>query len=357
MLDALPKLRLTTAKEPIKEETPPSPRGISATIPPPGTLPPSEFIDFTKQNQSLIHSCPCCISASARQELKTRVESTFSLMTNTNQDSVQFKETISKLDKTELQEMVSFMTSDPDYFMSIARNEQGSKRIQKLLGKSDDVDAIFYAAIKRLFLHVMTDKNASYVAVRAMRVFDDVKKDSMCKLILRNALRLASDQHGCIAFNEILTDLDIPYCRYDLLDVVAHNALSLSNDAYGNFVVQHVLKLNDLWSTETIAIRLRGHCVDLSLQKHGSYIVERLLEVNESMVLVVKELLECENKKLMTLARSDCGNFVVAKALTVTKVSRVDLFMGLVHKLMPFLPLLRKPSRGSNIAAILDSIP
>ncbi|KFK23986.1 hypothetical protein AALP_AAs55710U000100 [Arabis alpina] len=349
MLDALPKLRLTTAKEP---------RGVSTTMPPPGyTLPPTqETNDVTKQNQPQIHPCPCGLCAAHRQELEYRLQWIFDFMTNTKQDSNQFKETISKLNRGELQRIASLMTSDSDCFMAIARNEQGSKRMQKLLGKTDDVDGLFYAVIVRLFPTVMTDKNASHVAVRAMRVFDGVKKDYMCQLILHHALGLASDQHGCVAFNEILTDLDHPYYRNELLEVVVHNALSLSNDAYGNFVIQHVLKLNDLYCTNTIAIRLRGHCADLSLRKHGSYIVERLLEAEESMVLVVEDLLECEKDKLMRLARSDCGNFVVAKALTITKVSRVDLFMGLVHKLMPFVGLLRKPYRGSNIAAILDSV-
>ncbi|VVB16681.1 unnamed protein product [Arabis nemorensis] len=174
---------------------------------------------------------------------------------------------------------------------------------------------------------------------------------------IHHALDIARDKHGCIALNEVITDLDDPYYRNQLLDLVAFNALCLSNDASGNFVVQHVLKLSDLRSTYNIAVNLHGHCVDLSLKKYGSYIVENLLDAaEESMVLVVDELLWCEGDRLMRLARSEFGNFVVAKALRVTKdMSRVDLFSALVHKLMPFIELLRR-SHGSNIANILDSI-
>ncbi|CAH8261808.1 unnamed protein product [Arabidopsis lyrata] len=52
-------------------------------------------------------------------------------------------------DKTELQRMASLLTSDSDYFTTIVANKYGSKRVQKLLGKSDDVDALFCAAILR----------------------------------------------------------------------------------------------------------------------------------------------------------------------------------------------------------------
>ncbi|VVB04636.1 unnamed protein product [Arabis nemorensis] len=357
MLDALPRLCLP-ARESITKETPAIPPpppscGVSATVPPPGfTLPPREETNVTKQNQPQIHSCPCALCAASNRQVRWM----FDFMTNTEQDLAQFKEMVSKLNRTELQRMASLMTSDSDYFWDIARNEHGSKRMQSLLGKSDDVDALFCAAILRIFLSVMSDKNASYVAVRAMRVFDGQKKESMCELILHFALYLASDQHGCVALNEIITDLDHPYYRNQLLGVVAQNALFLSYDPYGNFVIQYVLRLNDLRCTQYIAVKLRGYYVDLSHRKHGSFIVERLLEAEESVVVVVEELLECENGVLVRLARSDYGNFVVCKALEVTKKEKVsaNLFRGLVHKLKPFLPLLRK-SRGSNIAAILES--
>ncbi|CAL9222317.1 unnamed protein product [Arabidopsis halleri] len=45
--------------------------------------------------------------------------------------------------------MASLLTSDSDYFTTIVTNKYGSKRVQKLLGKSDDVDALFCAAILR----------------------------------------------------------------------------------------------------------------------------------------------------------------------------------------------------------------
>ncbi|CAN8301165.1 unnamed protein product [Cochlearia groenlandica] len=207
----------------------------------------------------------------------------------------------------------------------------------------------------RRFLLIVTDKYASYVAIRAMVVFDEKKKRVMYEHVLHHALDIACDQHGCIAFNEILTDADDDYYRNRLLDFVAFNALCLSNDASGNFVVQHVLKLNDLRSTYNISVSLRGHCVDLSFKKYGSYIVEKLLETEESRVVVFEELLGCGGDRLVRLARSEFGSFVVCKALKVAQeMSRVDLFRVLVHKLMPFVHLLRR-AHGSNVANILES--
>ncbi|CDY72620.1 BnaA10g29590D [Brassica napus] len=135
--------------------------------------------------------------------------------------------------------------------------------------------------------------------------------------------------------------------------LLAFNALLLSYDAYGNFVVQHVLNLNNLRCTYDIAVSLRGHYVELSCTHGGRYIVEKLLEKQETGVLVVAELLECERDKLLRLARSVYGNFVVVTAL---KVTREDLFRGLVNKLKPLLPLFRS-HQSITIAEILESVP
>ncbi|ESQ42433.1 hypothetical protein EUTSA_v10015341mg [Eutrema salsugineum] len=343
MLNSLQQeqLRFSTATEPTNPTVappPPPPRGIPMAIPPPG---------FTQ---------PC----GTLQELEMRLQWMFNLMTNNEEDddnAPPFKEMISKLDRRELQGMASLLTSDSDYFLEIARNNNGSNRLQILLGKSDDVDAFISAAILRRFLHVMTDKNALYVAIRGLRVFDEENKESFYEQILHHALRLASHRYGCISLNNIKTDLDHPYYREQLLEVLAQNALWLSNDASGNFVVQHLLKQNNLRCTKDIAINLYGHCVDLSFKKYGSYIVEKLLEKEESMGVVVLELLKCDGDRLMRLARHEFGNFVVGKALRVTQkdMNRAHQFRALVNKLVPFLQFFRR-SRGSNIAAILESV-
>ncbi|KAF3567608.1 hypothetical protein DY000_02018056 [Brassica cretica] len=278
-------------------------KGISGYIPPPG---------FAPRSSSAVAD--------------TRSNSLFNVMTS-GQGLAQFKEIISKSDRKELQLMASLLTSDSDYFMEVVRNINGSRRVQKLLGISDDVDAFFYPAILRRFYHIITDKYASYVAIRAMLVFDQKKQYVMYEHLLHHALDIARTR----------------------------NALYLSNDPSGNFVVQHVLALYDLRCTHNVGVSLRGHCVDLSFKKYGSYIVEKLLDTEESMAVVVVELLECEGGRLTRLARNEFGSFVVVKALKITQgMNRVDLFRGLVQKLMPFRHLLVR-SHGSNIVNFLES--
>ncbi|CAH8297330.1 unnamed protein product [Eruca vesicaria subsp. sativa] len=200
----------------------------------------------------------------------------------------------------------------------------------------------------------MSDKHASHIATQGMRVVSShEEKTAMRDQLLQHAVPLARDQYGCIALNAILNDEAFAYCRDDLRDVVAFNALSLSSDPYGNFVVQHVLQQNIPRRRYEIGVRLRGQYVELSSTRYGSRVVESLLEKGETGPLVVAELLECGSDTLMRLATSEYGNFVVVAALRVTPE---DLFKGFVNKLKPFLHLLRRSFHGTTVAEIVESV-
>ncbi|KAG2299768.1 hypothetical protein Bca52824_036240 [Brassica carinata] len=353
MLRAFHTRRFAAARESIEQEN----RAVPPPPPPletPTASPPPRATNLADdRNQSLINSLRS--AALTPQETETCLQSLTSVMTSSeDEDAALFQEVISEFNGSELQRMASLLTSNNDhYFLEIARNKNGSIRLHKLLGKSDDADTFFLASILRHFLHVMTDKHAAYLATQGMRVFSHEKRMAMRDQLLYHAVPLACDRYGCVALNAIISDVAFAYCRNDLHDVIASKACLLSFDAYGNFVVQHVLKLNILRRTYDIAVSLRRHYVELSFTHKGRYVVGKLLEREETRVLVVAELLECESDKLVRLATSMYGNFVVFTAL---KVTRGDSFRALVNKLKPSLRLLRRSHRSITIAEILESV-
>ncbi|KAG2297311.1 hypothetical protein Bca52824_043980 [Brassica carinata] len=269
----------------------------SPVVPPPPRrrfTPPRRRVDLTEENQSLLNSFRSS-AALTPQETATCTQSLFRLMTSS--DASQFRELVT------------------------ARNENGSNRMQDLLGRTDDLDNFFLIAILRRFFDVMCDGDSSRVALRGMRVFSQEKRAAMYDHLLCDAVNLACDADGYVVLNEIIDDSD-PRSFYGgrLLYVVARNAQQLSDHAFGSRVVQRVLQLNDLRCTRDVAVSLRGHCVFLSLTKYGSYVVEMLLDTEEEAVMVADELLwGCNGEKLALLARNEFGSFVVLKALRVTR--------------------------------------
>ncbi|KAG2299763.1 hypothetical protein Bca52824_036235 [Brassica carinata] len=112
-------------------------------------------------------------------------------------------------------------------------------------------------------------------------------------------------------------------------------------------------RLNTVTCIARVTLGLASVALRRSLfHESGRYIVEKLLERDdETEASVVAEILECEGDELVRLATSVYEHFVVEKAL---KVTRVDLFRGLVNKLKPFLPLLRTSPQSTTIAEILE---
>ncbi|CAN8244380.1 unnamed protein product [Cochlearia groenlandica] len=265
-----------------------------------------------------------------------------------------FEELITETEPREILSIAFIIALEPDCFFEIVSNRHGSSRVVKLLGLSKGVDGLFCHAILKDFLKIMTSQYGSYMAIRGLSVFGQRCKELMSKKILHHALDLARDQHGCLALTEAMTQAYGTGCyKIMLVDIVASNALSLSKDPCGNFVVRGLLKVNDLRYTFLVVAGLHGHCVELSFERYGSYVVEKLLET-DALVLVAAEILESDTDTLMRLARDEFGCFVVEKALRMTKeVNEMDVFWDLVHKLMPFVDILRVYGKD-DIAKILE---
>lgn len=87
-----------------------------------------------------------------------------------------------------------------------------------------------------------------------------------------------------------------------------------------NFVVQHVLSLHNPQFTAEICSRLRDHYSQLSLNQRGSHVVEKCITSSPlGMTYAVQEFLE--NKKVLCqIARNEFGNYVIQRALKITKV-------------------------------------
>ncbi|KAL0709977.1 hypothetical protein Bca4012_016955 [Brassica carinata] len=342
----------TAAGASIEQESrvvPPPPREIPvANIPPPRSTAPNR-VNLTAENQSLLNSVRSATTLTGQER-----DTLFNIMTSNEEDgAAQFREVVSR---SGFRRMASLLTSDVDRFLEMARNKNGSNRIQELLGITDDVDIFFVNAILTRFFHIMTNREASRVAMQGMRVFSEEKKTAMYNYVLHHVLHLACDRVGYAVLKQIIdvwSGLGNFFYRDQLLYIVAQNALYLSYHAHGNYVVQHALQLNDLRCTHNVALSLSGYCVRLSFTKLGSYVVQKLLDTEEGAVWVVVELLWYDGETLVRLAESDYGNYVVLKALRVMwERNRRYLFWNLAKKLMPYVDRLR----GRNIGAYLSSL-
>ncbi|KAJ6751166.1 hypothetical protein OIU85_001665 [Salix viminalis] len=129
------------------------------------------------------------------------------------------------------------------------------------------------------------------------------------------------DKSGCCVLNRALDCAQGELKEHLLLKTIA-NAVFLSENPFGNYVVQHVLDERIQHATIRILEQLKGYFVSLSMNKnkYGSNVVEKCLiwsgrEENASMI--IEEFIH--SPYFVNICRDNFGNYVVQKALEVSK--------------------------------------
>ncbi|KAI7758373.1 hypothetical protein M8C21_013734 [Ambrosia artemisiifolia] len=132
----------------------------------------------------------------------------------------------------------------------------------------------------------------------------------------KKCMELAIDRHGCCVLQKCLSHSD-DEPRRRLVREITSNALILSQDPYGNYVVQDVFELQVPWATSAILDQLEGNYGDLAMQKYSNQIMQ-----------------------------DPYGNYVIQAGILSSKVA---LREALVKAIKPHVPTLRTSSYAKKI--------
>ncbi|XP_073118552.1 pumilio homolog 12-like [Henckelia pumila] len=166
---------------------------------------------------------------------------------------------------------------------------------------------------------------------------------------------LAIHEVGCRSLNEFISTI-FGQQKLALLGIIASKAVFLSNDRFGNYVVQHAMLLGDKFVALYILRRLQGHFVQLSQVKGASNVVERCVESSRlGTCVVVTEILQTPSASYQ-LAQHPYGNYIIQVALKQLKKYQIEtLYLHLVEALAPHFPRLQGNAGGRKILDLILS--
>ncbi|KDP25123.1 hypothetical protein JCGZ_22658 [Jatropha curcas] len=264
---------------------------------------------------------------------------------------------IDSCNEKQLALIVETITMDRQLFIILSNNITASKLIKKLIKllKKSPYIKWLVASLYLAFYQLMIDKIGSYVITYCLDTLDIKQKVLLYEAIIPNCLHLAIHEIGCISLNNFIDKIQ-GWHRQHLLELISNNAVFLSHDPSGNHVVQKVLGLENPFFTEIIGNLLRGHYARLSLQKWGSHVVEKCLK-SPAMSYAVEDLLSSSSNQLLQVARDQFGNYVIQRALKVTKELNFPLHLELLRSLQPHLETLRYGYGRSIFNLIASGIP
>ena len=242
------------------------------------------------------------------------------------------------------QQRVSILTRVAPDVVSISLNLHGTRAVQKLVESisTPRETELLVSAIQSAVVSLVKDLNGNHVIQRCLHHLSSVDNQVIYDAVCRHCVSVSTHKHGCCVLQRCIDYATVQQKR-QLIHEIAANALELVQDAYGNYVVQYVLDLNDPTSTAAIVNNLVGHISSLSVQKFSSNVVEKLLELapDKLRARMVEELINPE--RLPRLLQDPYANYVLQKALSVSKKQQLD---RLVSSIRPHLHQLKHTAFG-----------
>lgn len=233
--------------------------------------------------------------------------------------------------------------------VQISQNMHGTRAVQKLIEtvSGEEQVGMVVRSLQTGVVTLIKDLNGNHVIQRCLQRLASEDSQFIYDAASVYCVDIATHRHGCCVLQRCIDFASIPQ-RERLVGNFAEHALVLSQDAFGNYVVQYILDLNLPWATEEVVRRLEGVFPFLSQQKFSSNVVEKCLKLasDEYRARIVEEL--TKSQKLGQLLQDPYANYVIQSALTVSKGA---LHAALVDAIRPHIQALRSSPYGKRILA------
>ena len=238
--------------------------------------------------------------------------------------------------------------------VSIALNAHGTRAVQKLIEtlSSDEEIGLTTKALRPGVVTLIKDLNGNHVVQRCLQRLSAEDNQFIYDAAKKHSVEIATHRHGCCVLQRCI-DHATEEQKRPLVQEIADQALTLSRDPFGNYVVQYILDLGLSWANAEVMLRLVGNYAELSMQKFSSNVVEKCLKLADQQLeehrnVVVREIMS--SPLLDRLLMDPYGNYVVQSTLMVTKG---PLHADLVERIRPHLPLIKNSPFGKRILRLL----
>ena len=232
----------------------------------------------------------------------------------------------------------------------ISINSYGTRALQKMLENislslsNEDMDIIIGFTNGNV-LNLIRDINGNHVIQSIIEnITIKEKLTPIYKEMNECLIEISTIKQGGCVFPKVLENI-LEADRNMLIDTILKNIDLLTNDEYGNFIVQRVIKLNNEHYNKIVYEYIEDKIVKLSSQKYSSNVVEACIGENINIrVKVIDKLIEKNN--VMTLIVDQYGNYIVQKSL---KLVKGDKFMYMIDQIKKSVKNLNQTGHGRKI--------
>ncbi|KAG2704109.1 hypothetical protein I3760_06G169200 [Carya illinoinensis] len=241
----------------------------------------------------------------------------------------------------QLTEILISLIKDSQKLARTCNDNNGSRSVQKLLSHLKTPVQIFFAisALREITLTLAKSPSGQFVIKKCLQLFSAKANEDILNEIAENCIEIATDKVGCCIMQDCIGTADEETGERLVNTIVAY-APFLSQHSYGNFVVQYILSRGRPEVAEELLAKLKGRFLMLSLDKHGSHVVENFLRTYDEEKYssrIIEELISGDPERSLILFQDQWGNYVAQTAKKVAKGHTREVLMSLINSYKPFL--------------------
>jgi hypothetical protein len=202
--------------------------------------------------------------------------------------------------------------------LELSLDPHGTRVVQKIIevfGQSTCISQVI-STLSPHAPHLITDLNGNHVIQRFLNTCPPSLNQFIYDSVCASILPVATNRHGCCVLQRCIDSAN-DFQRESLVSCIVDNAVTLVQDAYGNYAVQYVLDLNLPPVNARLGRIFMMQIVALSQQKFSSNVIEKCLQQNKPEIQeeMIREIAKSRN--LAEMIVDQYANYVVQRALTL----------------------------------------
>ncbi|KAK4784990.1 hypothetical protein SAY86_001679 [Trapa natans] len=249
-------------------------------------------------------------------------------------------------DESQLYQILGEITRRPGNLIRISCDLHGTRAVQAVLQslRTPEQLSMAIASLKREMVTLMKNTYGHHVINCCFEHLAPKDYEFVFEVAAKNCVNLAIDRHGCCIIQKCLSHPGGEQ-RTCLIYEITANSHFISQNEFGNYVVQYVLRKIPEAKPDVLD-RLEGHYVDLSMQKYSSNVVEKCIKYasEESRRHIVWELIT--SPLFHQIVQDPYGNYVIQVALNSSKG---EVKEAIVEAIKPHVHALRSSPYGKKV--------
>ena len=219
--------------------------------------------------------------------------------------------------------IINYIKND---YVIIALNYSGTHVLQTLLDmiKTIEEEIILVESIKGNELKMAFDINATHVLQKMICVINEIRRNSINNIILKNIKALCLDANGICVVKKFIGNTFLCENKEKIIKLISENCIEIAQNPYGNYGIQYILEEWGINICESIVKIIINNICSLSTQKYSSNVSEKIIGLlDEDKQNLISQELFLSNKFIFVL-RSKYGRYVIQKAIKILNKKQKD---------------------------------